>query len=303
MQRLGVPLWPFHRRAALLAGCALALATWWTGATETQDPADAPVVTTLTAIALGHQRANVWLRAEHNRKPLLDAAARASASVVRVQCRYRSGDNESCERGTGAFVGAAGCVLTVGHVLTHFDDDAKLSVQLADGKELPAVVLGRGPSKQGGDVHDWALLQVAGDARTLPAPLLLGIARAGEDVVLLGFGGDAGLGSAGVVVPNRDGSVLTPTWLVARIDAVAGVFATPIAGSIPLGGFSGAPVVNAAGEVIAVQAAATVFRDETTHENEHGTKALEPPVLRHRVDCAALDGVAKLVPAAEPGGR
>jgi S1-C subfamily serine protease len=308
-QRFRVPLRRPLRRAALVSVGFLWTGGWFVAAIASQgapvpeDPADSPVVTPLTTVALGHRRANEGLRADPKRKPLLDAASAAAASVVRVQCRFRTGDTESCERGTGAFVGVPGCVLTVGHVLAQYDDKAKLSVQLADGTELPAIVLGRGPSENGGDVHDWALLEVSGDPEKLPPPLPLGEPRAEAEIVLLGFGGDAGLGAAGVVVANRDGTPLSPTWLLARIDDERGVHATPLAGAVPTGGFSGGPAVDATGAVVAVQAAATALRDEGTETDQNGRRTLLPPVIRQRVDCASIEDVGEMLAKARRSRR
>ncbi|MBK8178828.1 MAG: trypsin-like peptidase domain-containing protein [Planctomycetes bacterium] len=299
---------PF-RRAALVSVGFLLMGAWFAtaiasqGASVPEDPADSPVVTALSAVALGHRRANEGLRADPKRKPLLDAAAAAAASVVRVQCRFQSDGTEICERGTGAFVGVSGCVLTVGHVLAQYDDKAKLSVQLADGREFPAIVLGRGASEHGGDVNDWALLEVSGDPERLPPSLPLGEPRAGVEVVLLGFGGDAGLGAAGVVVANRDGTPLSPTWLLARIDDERGVYATPLAGAVPTGGFSGGPAVDATGAVVAVQAAATAFRDEGTETDQNGRRTLLPPVIRQRVDCASIEDVGGILAKARRSRR
>jgi hypothetical protein len=214
--------------------------------------------------------------------------------VVRVQCRFQSDGTEICERGTGAFVGVSGCVLTVGHVLAQYDDKAKLSVQLADGREFPAIVLGRGESEHGGDVHDWALLEVSGDPERLPPSLPLGEPRAGAEVVLLGFGGDAGLGAAGVVVANRDGTPLSPTWLLARIDDERGVYATPLAGAVPTGGFSGGPAVDATrrgrrsagrGDGLSRRG----YRDRSERPADSAA-AGDPPARRLRVDRGCRGG-------------
>jgi hypothetical protein len=296
-----------RRTTTFLAAGAACLAGAWTALggddkPSARDPADAVVVTPLTTVALGHRRAVESLRADAAHKTLLDAAARASESVVRVQCRYRTPTGESCERGTGFFVDGR-FVLTVGHELLRFDADAKLSVKLADGAEIPASVTTRGACKVPGDVDDWALLEVAADAPGLPPSLTLGAPRADATVVLLGFGGDAGLGASGTVVANRDGSALSPTWLGCVVDDVSGIHLRPLAGCVPIGGLSGAPVVDEDGRVVGVQASKTEFRDEDSPHVAGGRRVVDPPRFRYRVNAASLADAAKALAARKNGPR
>jgi hypothetical protein len=283
---------------AILAVLAFALAGL--GRPAKSAPAESSVVTPLTTVAIGHHRALAYLDANPVRRRLAKATARAAASVVRVQCRDYTNGTEKCERGTG-FVLAHGFVLAPGHLLVRHSANARLSVQLADGTEIAATLTGRGHPTRTGDAGDFALLQVSAGSARLPAPLAVGEARSGAEVVMIGFSADAGLGRDGTVVGNRDGAPLAPTWLVGRITDPYGVYIEPVAGCLPQGGFSGAPAIDATGAVVAMQTAVTTTRSEDAPRVVAGEQIVDPPRFRYRVDAARINEVIRTLE--EGGGR
>lgn len=155
---------------------------------------------------------------------MAEAAAKAGASTVLVDARRRlpaSGLAYSAE-----------LILTADHVVEREDD---LRVILPDGEELTASLAGRDPGS------DLALLRLSRPA-ALPAEMAEGPARVGQLALALGRPSREGLqASLGVVSaiggPARTaGGGLLESYL--RTD------------TIPYPGFSGGPLVDAAGRIL-----------------------------------------------------
>ncbi|SNT57932.1 putative serine protease PepD [Asanoa hainanensis] len=163
---------------------------------------------------------------------LASVAARTSPSVVTIMVQVPGGTVE----GSGVIVDDQGRIITNNHVVEQAAGGA--TVQLSDGRSLPAQILRTDPS------HDLALLQVDSSGLT---PATLGdssTVQVGDTV--LAFGSPLGLSgtvTSGIVSAlDRDAQDLNLSGLI-QTDA-------PINS-----GNSGGPLVDAAGQVIAINVA------------------------------------------------
>ena len=158
---------------------------------------------------------------------LAGAVERASASVVRVNARRRLG-------ATGVVWSADGVIVTADHVLEREDD---VSVDLPDGRNVPAHVIGRDPST------DLAALRVEAGALTamVPSPAA---PRVGGLVLALGRGhGDAPMATLGVI------SAVSGPWRTWRGGTLESVVRAD-ANLYP--GFSGGPLVDPEGRLVGI---------------------------------------------------
>lgn len=156
---------------------------------------------------------------------LADAVETAGRSIVAVNARRRL-------PATGLIWSADGVIVTANHVV---ERDDELSVTLPDGSEVAAELAGRDPST------DIAVLRASAAGLT-PITRAAGAARAGHLVLALGKPGD-----------------VSPMATLGVVSAVGDTLRTRRGGSIeqPLHtdltlypGFSGGPLVNAAGETL-----------------------------------------------------
>ncbi len=156
---------------------------------------------------------------------LASVVASAQPWIVRVSARRRFG-------ATGMIWSTDGLIVTADHVIEREDD---ITVGLADGREFQATLVGR---DQGTDL---ALLKV--DATDLPAARIGSEqARVGHLVLALGHPhGEQAMASLGVV------SAVGGTWRTWRGGAIEGVIRSDVT-LYP--GFSGGPLISAAGDVV-----------------------------------------------------
>ncbi|MBM4352410.1 MAG: PDZ domain-containing protein [Deltaproteobacteria bacterium] len=163
---------------------------------------------------------------------------RAAPSVVKVQT-YRSADAAPFAMGTGFFFGEAGDVVTNAHVVRNAQ---RFGVTLADGREVPARLVGADPHT------DIALLHLEGEnlPRPLP-PAPSDSVRTGDWV--LAIGNPLGLdfsASRGIVSALNRTDVLPDVlgyWDFIQTDAAINV------------GNSGGPLLDCSGSVVGVAAA------------------------------------------------
>ncbi len=127
---------------------------------------------------------------------------------------------------------AADLVLTADHVVTRDED---IRVGLPDGKRVAATVAGRDPGS------DLALLRLSEKTLT-PAKTDKGPARIGQIVLALGRPSEAGIQASFGIVTAIGGPVRT--WRGGLLEQYLQTEATPYPG------FSGGPLINAAGEVL-----------------------------------------------------
>ncbi|HLI26573.1 MAG TPA: trypsin-like peptidase domain-containing protein [Chloroflexota bacterium] len=159
---------------------------------------------------------------------LADAVAAAGRRTVAVLARRRL-------PGSGVLWDAQGVIVTADHVLERDDD---LQVLLADGRELPATLVGRDPST------DLAVLRVAADGLpAVPPPEEVEV-RVGHYVLAVGRL-DAGPPSAsgGIV------SAIGGPWRGRRGALIEGYLRTDL---VLYPGFSGGPLVDARGRIIGI---------------------------------------------------
>jgi S1-C subfamily serine protease len=126
---------------------------------------------------------------------------------------------------------AADLVLTADHVVTRDDD---IRIGLPGGKTLPASVAGRDPGS------DLALLRLGEKALT-PAKTAKD-PKVGQLVLALGRPSDAGMQASFGIVTSIGGPART--WRGGLLDQFLQTE------TVPYPGFSGGPLVNAAGEVL-----------------------------------------------------
>jgi S1-C subfamily serine protease len=252
---------------AVLAGAVLAGLV--APAVPTAEKTDGdPLVTPVTTAALGHVRAVAYLHT--NARPLFDAASRAAPSVVRVQFDWSdtvtetkvtpgpprvtsttTTTNSHTNHGSGAVVGRR-LVLTARHLLEAGAPQGVVSVLLDDGTRVPASVVAAGPADDRTDAGDWLLLEIGPDGPSLPTPLRVKPAAPGALVVAIEFGATAGVGDDGRGFGNEAGPAGAPTWTVGRAASSKELTIDAVAGSIPLGGSSGGPVLDDSGSVVGV---------------------------------------------------
>lgn len=176
-----------------------------------------------------HQDSNALIELSN---ALADAVERVAASTVIVRARRRI-------PATGLIWSTDGLIVTANHVVERDDD---ITVVLPDGAEVAAQVAGRDP---GSDV---AALQIDIDTTLTPAPKATDAARPGQIVLALGrpHGAMPQVALGGV-------SVAGSTLRTRRGTQIEGAI-RPDLTMYP--GFSGGPLVSAAGEVIGMNTSA-----------------------------------------------
>jgi S1-C subfamily serine protease len=159
---------------------------------------------------------------------LAGAVETAGQLVVTVKARRRV-------PGSGVLWSPAGTVITADHVLERDED---IRVVLADGRELPATLVGRDPSS------DLAVLRVAAEGLPTGGVGDGDAVRVGHFVLALGRSGP-GPASASVGIVSAVGG----PWRSRRGATVEGYLRTDLT-LYP--GFSGGPLVDARGQVIGI---------------------------------------------------
>lgn len=156
---------------------------------------------------------------------LAGAVERAGRAVVAVRARRNVA--------AGGIIWRQGVVVTADHVIEHEDD---ITVMLADGREVKGTLAGRDPGT------DLAVLRV--DATDLPTAEVGDSAalRAGHLVLAVARPGGSGLAASIGIVSAVGGSFRT--WRGGQIDALIRADLTLYPG------FSGGPLVDAAGRVV-----------------------------------------------------
>ncbi|MEI2609759.1 MAG: trypsin-like peptidase domain-containing protein [Candidatus Promineifilaceae bacterium] len=156
---------------------------------------------------------------------LAGVVAAASPGIVRVDARHR-------HPATGFILSADGLIITAHHVVQH----EEIKIGLADGSQVKATLVGRDPST------DLALLKAE-------ATGLTGLEHAAADELSVGHL---------VLALGRPGKTVQATLGI--ISALGDAWRTPAGGNVDryiqtdvvmYPGFSGGPLVNAAGNVVA----------------------------------------------------
>jgi S1-C subfamily serine protease len=161
---------------------------------------------------------------------LANAVETAGASVVRVEGRRRMA-------ASGIVWSADGTIITANHVV---QSDDKINVGLADGQSASARLVGRDPST------DVALLKVDG-AGLSPASRAGSELKVGHLALALGRPGRTVQATLGVI------SALGEGWRTQMGGQIDRYLQTDV---VMYPGFSGGPLVNTAGEIIALNSSA-----------------------------------------------
>jgi len=158
---------------------------------------------------------------------LADAVERAGASTVAVHARQR--------QSASGVLWRPGVIVATDHTIERDDD---ITVTLPDGKSVSATLAGRDPST------DIAILKI--ESTNLPVAAVgdASALRVGHMALAVGRFGEGGLGTSLGVVSALGGS--WNTWRGGQVDQFirADVTLYP--------GFSGGPLVNAAGEIVGI---------------------------------------------------
>jgi putative serine protease PepD len=221
------------RRAALLGAVAggLVAALVATGVTVALDddasaPVDRPIVTPVTT--------------SEGALDIQAILARVQPSVVAIETSGETSQGLFEGAGSGIVLSADGLVLTNAHVIGSIGD---ITVVLGDGSEHAAVLVGSSPD------DDLAVIQVQDVDDLVPAELgSSDDLRVGDEVIAIGnalnLGGEATVTRGIVSAKDRD--------LDAEGISLDGLIQTDAAINP---GNSGGPLVNAAGQVVAVNTA------------------------------------------------
>jgi S1-C subfamily serine protease len=174
--------------------------------------------------ALSSETQSVLLTLSNN---LADAVERAGASTVAVHARQR--------QSASGVLWRSGVIVATDHTIERDDD---ITVTLPDGKSVPATLAGRDPST------DIAILKAGGANLPVAAVGDAAALRVGHMALAVGRFGEGGLGTSLGVVSALGGP--WNTWRGGQVDQFirADVTLYP--------GFSGGPLVNAAGEIVGI---------------------------------------------------
>jgi S1-C subfamily serine protease len=158
---------------------------------------------------------------------LADAVERAGRSTVAVHARQRQPASGVHWR--------PGVIVATDHTIERDDD---ITVTLPDGKSIPATLAGRDPST------DLAILKIDGASLPVAATGDAAALRVGHMALAVVRFGEGGLGTSLGVVSALSGA--WNTWRGGQVDQFirADVTLYP--------GFSGGPLVNAAGEIVGI---------------------------------------------------
>ncbi len=266
------------------AGRAWAVALGASAATvsSTNAPSTSPVVTLLDYFELGEGEVDRHLAAgaadAARITPEVARAAQAAVARLRIHFGFDRG-RYSTTHATAALVDGGRRAVTVGHaaIEAQLHADARVELVLPGGRVLAANVGDLGHYDAHRPETDWAVLDVLDPSDGLPA-LALGEKAAGE-ILLLGYPGRVGVGDDGRATmdfPDRS-SPLRPIRVLCSADRADATSLDLLAGSVPIGGMSGAPCVDANGRLVAIQRAVSA-------QTSGGT-------MRWRLEAVGLDGV------------
>jgi hypothetical protein len=246
---------PLLLGAVLLAGCSTGRVFPFDRSTPVP-AADGAVVTQLDLLNAGRRLADDYVAAlpaaEQARVASVDAVALRAA--VRVAIRLPTGRGYHEDSGSGVLVASGDAepprLLSAGHVFASAGAAHSVVCRTTGGLALEATTV---DAVHAQDV-DRARLQVA------PVPAAIGSLprraspRAGSLVIAYGYPDRCGVDEAGRTVHGAafGDEPLAPLRLVLRVIGDRPLRLEPVAGALPLGGFSGGGIFDLDGRVVGV---------------------------------------------------
>jgi S1-C subfamily serine protease len=227
-----------------------------------QLPIQGRLATTLDLLAGGRQFVDDYLQQlpEQQRLAALATIAKGEQATARVSVKHGFGSlgmSFSMASGTGVLVRGSGgspLVLSAGHTFDVKASDSRVQVVALDGRVVEASMLDCKTGSGGVGTPDYAVLKC--DRALDPDLVLPGTAapRKGELIVALGYPDQCGVDRLGRVVRfGPDGADrIAPLACVLEVATEAPLQLVPVAGALPLGGFSGGGLFNLDGNVVGV---------------------------------------------------
>lgn len=225
-------------------------------------PIQGRVATVLDLLASGRLFVEDYLQSLPEQKRLLALATITKGEQVtaRVSVKYgfdSSGMSFSVASGTGVIVrGSTGShfVLSAGHTFEITAPDRRVEVVASDGRVVAASMLDCKSGSGGVGSPDYAVLQCDAAAGAVLVAADTAAPRTGELVVALGYPDQCGVDRLGRIVRfGPDGSArIAPLQLLLEVVTEEPLVMVPVAGALPLGGFSGGGLFDLDGNVIGV---------------------------------------------------
>jgi S1-C subfamily serine protease len=215
------------------------------------------VATNLDLLASGRTLVDEYVTQlpEPRRKQIAAVIARGKQASVRIVARYgfsSSGASYTENSGSGVLVAGSdgsAVVLTAGHTFADTSADLRVSVFSLAGREIAATMVDIEHEKR-----DFAVMRC--EPFSASDVVLAGMAapRPGELVVALGYPDQCGVDRAGRVVRGESytNDLLEPLALVLEVASTEPLLLLPVAGALPLGGFSGGGLFDLDGSVVGV---------------------------------------------------
>ena len=229
------------------------------------------LVTLLDYLETGRRHARDYLTQQPaaDGATLLDVARSCGSACVRVEIEVaRQGAAVVAIHGSGFIVAGGRYVVTAGHALDA-DEVLAIRVILSDGRTLAATAVGKDYEVFNSTDRDWAVLKLGEDRPDDLVALKLGDAEKGAPVIALGYPDQIGIDEGGRIAYGRE-APLEPLLFPARVSGTDPLALTPTAGAVPLGGISGGPVINAAGEVVGIFVSVSRTKASSTMHVSYG---------------------------------